>query len=142
MLLLIFYRPSFLNKSALKIALGESFNREPKFEVSELDFINAFYTKLYFTNKEANMEGLAQQLKVSSSELYRFIYNKYDITFNDLVNKNRITYFIDIVNNPKYKNYTIDALAKEVGFSSRQHLYKPFKKFHGGNPSDMIDSLL
>ena len=141
MLLLIFYRPAFLNKSALKIALGESFNREPKFEVSELDFINAFYIELYFTNKEANMEGLAQQLKVSSSELYRFIYNKYDMTFNDLVNKNRITYFIDIVNNPKYKNYTIDALAKEVGFSSRQHLYKPFKKFHGGNPSDIIDTI-
>ncbi len=141
MLLLIFYRPTFLNKSALTIALGESFAREPKFEVSELDFINAFYTKLYFTNKEANMEGLAQCLNVSSSELYRFIYSRYDMSFNDMVNKNRISYFIDIVNNPKYKNYTIDALAKEVGFSSRQHLYKPFKKFHGGNPSDIIDSV-
>jgi AraC-like DNA-binding protein len=138
MLMVIFYRPLFLNRSALKISLGESFAREPKFEVSELDFINNFYTKLYFTNNEANLEGLAQNLHVSTSELYRFIYNKYDMTFNDLVNKNRISYFIDIVNNPKYKNYTIDALAKEVGFSSRQHLYKPFKKFHGGNPSDII----
>ena len=63
------------------------------------------------------------------------------MTFNDLVNMNRINYFIDIVNTPKYKNYTIDALAKEVGFSSRQHLYKPFKKFHGGNPSDIIDTV-
>lgn len=141
-LLLVFYRPAFLNKSALKISLGENFAREANFVVSELDFVNAFYTKLYFTNKEANLEGLSQNLKVSSSELYRFIYNKYDMTFNDLVNKNRVSYFIDIVNDPKYKNYTIDALAKEVGFSSRQHLYKPFKKFHGGNPSDMIDSLL
>ena len=140
-LLLIFYRPIFLNKSALKIALGESFSREPKFEISELDFINEFYTKLYFTNKEANMEGLALILKVSSGDLYRFIYNKYDMSFNEMVNKNRVSYFIDIVNNPKFKNYTIDALAKEVGFSSRQHLYKPFKKFHGGNPSDMIDSV-
>jgi len=33
-------------------------------------------------------------------------------------------------------------LAKEVGFSSRQHLYKPFKKFHGGNPSDIVDAVV
>ena len=36
----------------------------------------------------------------------------------------------------------IDALAREVGFSSRQHLNKPFKKFHGGNPSDLIESAI
>jgi hypothetical protein len=141
MLLLIFYRPAFLNKSALKIALGERFKKEEQFEVSELDFVNAFFTKLYFTNKEANLEGLAEILNVSTSELYRFIYNKYDMTFNDKVNKNRVSYFIDIIHDPKYNNYTIDALAKVVGFSSRQHLYKPFKKFHGGNPSDIIDSI-
>jgi AraC-like DNA-binding protein len=140
-LLVVFYRPTFLNKSSLKISLGESFKKESEFKVSELDFINEFYTKLYFTNKDANLEGIAQKLNVNVSELYRFIYNKYDMTFNDMVNKNRISYFIDIVNNPKYKNYTIDALAKEVGFSSRQHLYKPFKKFHGGNPSDIIEAI-
>jgi AraC-like DNA-binding protein len=63
------------------------------------------------------------------------------MTFNDLVNKNRVDYFIDIIHNPKYLNFTIDALAKEAGFSSRQHLYKPFKKFHGGNPSDIMDAI-
>jgi len=141
MLLVIFYRPAFLNRSALKIALGENFKREKEFAISELDFINAFYTKLYFTNKEASMEGLAQELKIGSNDLYRFIYSKYDMTFSDLVNKNRITYFLDLANIPKYKNYTIDALAKEVGFSSRQHLYKPFKKFHGGNPSDILEAV-
>jgi AraC-like DNA-binding protein len=140
MLLVIFYRPHFLNKSGLKIALGENFKREANYGISELDFINEFYTKQYFINKEASMEGLAHSLNVDASELYRFIYNKYDMTFNDMVNKNRVSYFIDIVNNPKFKNYTIDALAKEVGFSSRQHLYKPFKKFHGGNPSDIVDA--
>jgi len=41
---------------------------------------------------------------------------------------------------PENKNLTIDALSKEAGFSSRQQLYKPFKKFHGGNPSDLLDA--
>jgi len=140
-LLLVFYRPVFLNRSALKISLGESFNKEADFALSELDFINEFYTKLYFTNNDASLDHLAKILKIGSNDLYKFVYYKYSMTFNDLVNKNRVDYFIDIIHNPKYLNYTIDALAKEVGFSSRQHLYKPFKKFHGGNPSDIVDAV-
>lgn len=140
--LLVFYRPNFLNKSSLKISFGESFNKESDFVISELDFINEFYTKLYFTNNEASLEHLAKILNIGSNDLYKFIYYKYSMTFNDLVNKNRVEYFLDIIHSPKFMNYTIDALAKEVGFSSRQHLYKPFKKFHGGNPSDIVEAFV
>ncbi|MFM6993584.1 MAG: helix-turn-helix domain-containing protein [Sediminibacterium sp.] len=140
-ILFVFYRPSFLNKSALKISFGSSFNRDADYAISELEFINEFYTKLYFLQNDASLENLAKVLNISSNDLYKFIYYKYSMTFNDLVNKNRVDYFIDIIHNPKYLNFTIDALAKEAGFSSRQHLYKPFKKFHGGNPSDIMDAV-
>lgn len=141
LLLLIYYRPNFLNRSALKISFGGSFNRDTEYAISELEFINEFYTKLYFTRNDASLDNLAKILKISSNDLYKFIYNKYTMTFNDLVNKNRVDYFIDIIHDPKFLNFTIDALAKEAGFSSRQHLYKPFKKFHGGNPSDIVDAV-
>jgi AraC-like DNA-binding protein len=141
LLFFVFYRPVFLNRSALKISLGTSFNRDSAYAISELEFINEFYTKLYFIQNDASLENLAKLLHITSNDLYKFIYYKYSMTFNDLVNKNRVDYFIDIIHNPKYLNFTIDALAKEAGFSSRQHLYKPFKKFHGGNPSDIMDAL-
>lgn len=137
----VFYRPSFLNRSALKISFGDSFKRDSEYAISELEFINEFYTKLYFAQNDASLDNLAKLLNISSNDLYKFIYYKYSMTFNDLVNKNRVDYFIDIIHNPKYLNFTIDALAKEAGFSSRQHLYKPFKKFHGGNPSDIMDAI-
>ena len=140
-LLLVYYRPNFLNKSSMKISLGESFNKEYEYGISELDFINEFYTKAYFTKNVASLEHLAGIMNIGSNDLYKFIYYKYSMKFNDLVNKNRVDYFIDIIHDPKYLNFTIDALAKEAGFSSRQHLYKPFKKFHGGNPSDIIDAI-
>ena len=141
LLFFVFYRPVFLNRSALKITLGINFNRNTEYAISELEFINEFYTNLYFLKNDASLENLATVLNISSNDLYKFIYYKYSMTFNDLVNKNRVDYFIDIIHNPKYLNFTIDALAKEAGFTSRQHLYKPFKKFHGGNPSDIIDAL-
>jgi YesN/AraC family two-component response regulator len=105
-----------------------------------LDFLNLFQDQKYYAQKEASLEGLALLLKVGSSKLSQFIAKKYDMSFSDLVNKNRVNYFFEIVQNPNYQNFTIDALAREVGFSSRQHLTKPFKKFHGGNPSDLLAS--
>lgn len=126
----------------MTISFGDSFSKNSDFIINDLDFINSFFTRFYFTNPDASLENLAKELNVNSNDLYKFIYYKYNMTFNDLVNKHRVEYFIDIIHNPKFLNYTIDALAKEAGFSSRQHLYKPFKKFHGGNPSDLIDSIV
>ena len=140
--LTILYRPVFLNKSSLKISFGDSFSRNVDLNINDLDFVNNFFTNFYFTNPEASLENFTKVLNVGSNDLYKFVYYKYNMTFSDLVNKQRVEYFVDIIHNPKFANFTIDALAKEVGFSSRQHLYKPFKKFHGGNPSDLIDAVL
>jgi len=140
-LIIILYRPAFLNKSSMKIALGDNFKKIPDLIIKDSDFIQQFFTFFYFTKQDASIENFAIVLNVGSNDLYKYVYYKYNMTFNDLVNKNRVDYFIDIIHNPKYLNFTIDALAKEAGFSSRQHLYKPFKKFHGGNPSDLINIL-
>jgi AraC-like DNA-binding protein len=141
-LFIILYRPVFLNKSSMKISLGDSFNKNADLIIKDTDFIQQFFTFFYFTKPDASIENFAVVLNVGSNDLYKYVYYKYNMTFNDLVNKHRVEYFIDIIHNPKYLNFTIDALAKEAGFSSRQHLYKPFKKFHGGNPSDLIDSIM
>ena len=140
-LLLIFYRPTFLNNSSLKITLGDSFNKEKTTSFKESDFINAFYTDLYFINNDASMEKLAKKLNVSTNDLYKYVYYKYSMTFNDLLNKSRVDYFIELIDSKKFSLYTIEALAREAGFTSRQHLYKPFRKFHGGSPSDYIESI-
>lgn len=139
-LLIILYRPNFLNRASLKISLGEKFNQDAGLVINEFAFTQHFFTNFYFLKPEASMEDLAIKLNVSSNDLYKFIYNKYSLTFNDLVNKNRVEYLVDLIQYEKYKLYTIDALAREAGFSSRHHLYKPFKKFHGGNPSDLLSS--
>lgn len=141
-ILLVLKRPGFLNTSAKKIAFGHKFNIEEEAVIDELDFLRIFIEQKYYVQKDANLEGLASLLKVSNSNLSQFITKKYAMSFSDLVNKNRVNYFFEIVQDSAYHNFTIDALAREVGFSSRQHLNKPFKKFHGGNPSDIIEAAI
>ncbi len=140
-LLTFLFRPKFLNSSSLKISLGTYFNLSEKNQFSKQQFIDAFYHQFYYLNPEASLENLSKLLNVNADDLYRFIYKNYHLAFNDLINQNRVVYFIDLVKKKAYPNYTIDALAQKSGFSSRHHLYRPFKKFHGGNPSDFIRSI-
>jgi AraC-like DNA-binding protein len=135
------FRPKFLNKTIARYALGNTFNKELNLSLSFEQFNEAFFTKLYFLNPEASLDDFSKKIDVPSEELYRFIYMNYHSGFNDLVNENRVNYFIDVVKSKKHNNYTIDALSQMAGFSSRHHLYKPFKKFHGGVPSDFMRSL-
>lgn len=140
-ILTLTFRPKFLNNSNFKITQSGSFNFITVKGVSSAQFTDVFFNQLYFLNPEASLENISKLMKVDIEDLYRFVYTNYNINFNDLVNKSRIDYFIELANSNKFPHYTIDALAQEAGFSSRHHLYKPFKKFHGGNPSDFLRSI-
>jgi AraC-like DNA-binding protein len=63
-----------------------------------------------------------------------FIYT----CFKELINRNRIIVFQELVVAGKSKSYNLDGLAVQCGFSSRFHLFANFKKYHGGSPSDYI----
>jgi AraC-like DNA-binding protein len=140
-MLAILFRPKFLNNSNLKISMSSIFNKSDNLEVSSEVFSDIFFNKLFYLESEASLDNLAKLLKINPDDLYRFIYNNYQSSFTDLVNQNRVNYFIDLVKSGKYANYTVDALAQKSGFSSRHHMFKPFKKFHGGNPSEFIRSV-
>ena len=137
-LLFVLKRPAFINKSAKKVALGHKFNQEVEVEINEIQFNLYFKEQRYYTKTEASLEDFSGVLKVKPAIISQFVQDTYDLSFNDLINKYRVNYFFEIVQDAAYQNYTIDALAKLAGFNSRQHLNKPFKKFHGGNPSDIL----
>jgi AraC-like DNA-binding protein len=141
-LLFVLKRPAFIDKSAKKVALGHKFNQEVDVEIDEIQFDLYFNEQRYYTKNEASLEDFSGVLKVKASVLSQFVLDKYDLSFNDLINKFRVNYFFDIVQDEAFQNYTIDALAKLAGFNSRQHLNKPFKKFHGGNPSDLLTTTI
>jgi AraC-like DNA-binding protein len=140
LLLIILYRPNFINKNGSKISLGFLFNRNYfSSDIKQVDFNFHFFTNFYYKSKAADIVEFSNIMGVSKEVMFNFIYINYSMSFDELINKSRVDYFVEIIKDPKYKNYTIEALALEVGFSSRQRFYQPFKKYHGGNPSDLLD---
>ncbi len=142
LLLIVLYRPRFINTQSIKLSLLNTFNKESAFSLTDVNFFTPFFTNHFYLQEDATLEQYCLQNEISSNELLQDqILKKYNTTFSNLVNKNRVDYFIELVKSPKYSHYSIDALAKEAGFNSRHHLYKPFKKFHGGTPSSFISSI-
>jgi AraC-like DNA-binding protein len=142
LLLIILYRPNFINKNGSKISFGFLFNRNDfSSDIKEVDFNFQFFTNFYYKSKTANIEEFSNIMGVSKDVMFNYIYFTYSMSFDELINKTRVEYFVEIIKDTKFKNYTVEALALEVGFSSRQRFYQPFKKYHGGNPSDLIDIL-
>ena len=142
LLLLVLYRPRFINTQSIKLVLSNNFRRDDSISLTDANFYTPFFTNHYYLQEDATLEQFCIQNAITSNEqLQDQILKTYNMTFSNLVNKNRVEYFIELVKSPKYNQYSIDALAKEAGFNSRHHLYKPFKKFHGGTPSDFISSV-
>ena len=142
LLLTILYRPSFINKNGSKISFGFLFNRNDfSSDIKDVDFNFQFFTNFYYKSKTANIEDFSNIMGVGKEIMFNYIYFNYSMSFDELLNKARVEYFVEIIKDTKFKNYTVEALALEVGFSSRQRFYQPFKKYHGGNPSDLIDIL-
>jgi AraC-like DNA-binding protein len=136
--ILLVFRPPFLNRTELSISLGKGFRKTLEDEVNTDEFIKEFFTNTYYANKEITVDDFALKLKVPTKTLNDFIYETTKMNFTDLVNKNRVEFYINLVSNKDHQQYSVEGLAELAGFGSRQSLYRNFKKFHGGSPSDLI----
>lgn len=136
--ILMLYRPQFINRTELSITLGKAFKKSMLDQVDEDKFIYEFYTKQYYANKDVYIDEFAKILNVNTSVLIDFVYQSSKMTFIDLVNKKRVEYFINLAIDESLKDLSIEGIAEKAGFGSRQSLYRYFKKFHGGSPSDLI----
>jgi AraC-like DNA-binding protein len=138
--ILIIYRPKFLNSMPNEISSFKLFNSNNVVNnISFEQFTFSFFSQLFFLKEHASIQELSVALNVTKEELQDFIKDKYNMSFIDMINKHRVLYFIELIKLPENIDYTIEALSKKSGFSSRQNMHKSFKKYHGGNPSDLIN---
>jgi len=136
-ILLLFYRPKFLNHSNLVVILDGPFKSGTN-SFNQDDFIKQFYFKVYYLNKSADLSDFCLSNRIDEEEVKDLVFNFYKLSFSDLVFKSRVEYFVNLIKTKENAQLSLEALAQMCGFNSRQHLYKWFKKFHGGSPSDLL----
>lgn len=115
----------------LTISYSESYRYKKKLETffqSEKPFLKVHYT----------LEQLVIDAHIHRHTLSAFINREYGMGFREFLNRYRINYFKENLDNPVWKNLTLEAIAEHCGFSNRSTFIKNFKEITGLTPSEYI----
>lgn len=102
---------------------------------------NNFFNEHAYLNPSISLDTFAKESQIDKDGLELYIEKNEHLTFVDLVNKARVDYLCELLEDCKTDEYTIEALAKMSGFSSRQTMYLAFKRFKNTSPSEYLYNL-
>ncbi|MDF7811042.1 helix-turn-helix domain-containing protein [Hymenobacter sp. YC55] len=90
---------------------------------------------------ELTLPQLAARLGTNTSVLSRVINAGFNQNFNDYVNEYRVQEAERRLRDPRYRHYTLLAIALESGFNSKSTFNRVFKKLRGATPSEVAAGL-
>ena len=127
---------------------GDKTNEKIPFEIGDqtaqeiLQKLRKFEEKKNFLQTNLTLNKLASQLKTNSSYLSKTINDIKGKTFSAYLNELRINYIIQLLKEePKFRVYTIDAIAELAGFNTRQSFSKAFVEHTGIRPSYFLKEI-
>lgn len=85
------------------------------------------------------LQKLADELGVSANIISQVINQHQGVNFFDFINTYRVNEAKIRLKEPKYKNYSIIAIAYDSGFSSKSTFNQAFKKITGKTPSQYLE---
>ncbi len=112
------------NEIRREVALQEEFN---VIAISVEEFIVG---QQAFKIPKISLKQVALEINVPHYKLTQFFANHLKVLFKDYINKYRITHYSLLSKDPEsVKKFTVDALAHQAGFSSKNVFYNALKKF-------------
>ena len=85
-----------------------------------------------FIKNDYTLNSLAKELKTNSTYLSKIINSSKQVNFSNYLNKLRIEYAIQKLTTDKtFRNYTVQAIAEDVGFNKAQSFSTAFQKETG-----------
>jgi len=139
LLIFILFRPRFIDEADFSYSISKFSPQKSLINAQDFDFL--FYFNHYYLKLDANIDDFALKLNHSKVEVLEFLKIQTSDNFSDLINKNRIKYFTDLLKSKKQDSFTIEALSEMSGFKSRKTMYNTFNKYHNMTPSEFINKL-
>ena len=95
-----------------------------------------------FLKQDFNIQFFAKKLNTNTSYLSYTINSVKNQSFKQYITELRINYLLKMLKEKKkYRNYTIQSLAEEVGYTNASAFTRAFKKYKGITPSEYLNSL-
>ena len=107
-----------------------------------LEKLSVFETKEMYLKKDSSLNQVASKLKTNPKYLSKTINTYKKKTFSNYIRDLRMEYVIGrLKSDKKFRAYTIQAIAKEIGYKSTEPFSKAFKAKTGLYPSYFIKQL-
>ncbi|MDY0781163.1 AraC family transcriptional regulator [Tenacibaculum sp. IB213877] len=118
------------------------YNINQEFENEIILTIDKMEKNLEFLSPNFSINALADKLNTNSTYI-SFVFNKNKgETFKQYYTKKKIDYIIEkLKTDKKYRNYSIQSLAEEVGYSNASAFTRAFKKQMDTTPSAFLKDL-
>jgi AraC-like DNA-binding protein len=84
--------------------------------------------------QKINSKDIAESLKISNVKLARIINENYDLSFTDFINNYRLLSIDNQILEKKHLIYSLEYIAYEAGFHSKNAFYVAFKKLRNTTP--------
>jgi AraC-like DNA-binding protein len=139
LLVFVLFRPRFIDEADFSYTISKFSPQQSLINAQDFDFL--FYFNHYYLQLDANIDDFALKLNHSKVEVLDFLKIQTTDSFTDLLNRNRIKYFTDLLKSKKQDSFTIEALSEMSGFKSRKTMYNTFNKYHNMTPSEFINKL-
>ena len=114
---------------------------EPDYS-TEIEIItNYFETKKPYLIKGLNISQVSVEINIPT-KLISFIINKhFEMRFNEFINKYRVEYIKEKINERYLDAYTLNSFSKDAGFSNLTTFIAAFKKNENCTPSEYLFNL-
>jgi AraC-like DNA-binding protein len=129
----------FLKEKAGKKIKPLTISSEKMLELK--DRFEKYAAKEFYLNSDVDRKELASYLNIQPHIFSAFISQAYGVNFNDLINKYRINYVEEGLQNEKWNELTLEAIAEKAGFNNRVTFLTAFKKFTGSTPTQYIKNI-
>lgn len=134
-------KPSLAQIDEIKdLSLIKEVTTEKKQEyLLKLDTI--FCAKKLFLKKDFVIRDLSEETGISIHQLSNLINSEFNLHFQDYVNLKRIEYFKEKINDPEWKDLSLEGMAWGSGFKSRTTCFRAFIKHTGKSPSEYFKAI-
>ena len=91
--------------------------------------------KKVFVQPDVKISSLATELKTNTNYLSKLIHDNFHLNFNDYINRLRVEYVCQLLNDENAKNLPLQNIWHLAGFATRSTFYEAFRKHSGATPS-------
>ena len=134
--------PQIINTKDTELDQKTSVDVNPETTQQILDGLKKLEEQHYYLHPACSAHNVAKRIKTNTTYLSKVINTTYQKNFSTYVNDLRVNYAIlKLKEDTKFRGYTVNAIATELGYKSADSFTKYFRQHTGLLPSFYIKKL-